>query len=314
MADVFISYAREDREHAQRVATGLSALGLDIFWDTDIPPGQTWADYIEGKLSASRAAIVLWSSNSTKSQSVREEARIARDRSRLIPAMLENVPLPFGFGEVQAADLSGWAGDYNDPNWLRFAQAVQNAVASAPAPGEPVRAVAPPPAAPPLSHARSNTFAPAAGAAAGQASPIDYIKKCLRLYADGKGRARRAEYWWWALFAFGVTFVASFLDTIMFGVNPQTMQPNMQALSTIAGLALLAPGVSVASRRFHDVGLSGWLVAGFFAAFFVAGALNQMGSPLAMVIMLVAGVGMLAIAVMPSKPGENQYGPNPKGE
>ena len=90
MADVFISYSREDRPRAEQVARGLGAVGLDAFWDTDVPPGQTWADYIEGKLSQCKAVVVLWSEHSTKSQWVHEEARMGRDKSKLIPAMLQS--------------------------------------------------------------------------------------------------------------------------------------------------------------------------------------------------------------------------------
>ena len=68
MADVFVSYAREDNAKAEQIARGLQSMGLEVFWDTEIPPGQTWADYIEGKLSACKAVIVLWSSHSTGSR------------------------------------------------------------------------------------------------------------------------------------------------------------------------------------------------------------------------------------------------------
>src|SRR5512147_653857 len=117
MADVFISYAREDRSRAEQIARALSAMGLECFWDTEIPPGQTWADYIENKLSQCKAVIVLWSAHSTRSQWVREEARMGRDRGRLIPVMLDASAPPFGFGEVQAADLSGWQGEPHHPGW-----------------------------------------------------------------------------------------------------------------------------------------------------------------------------------------------------
>ena len=113
MADVFISYAREDRSRAEQVARALQAAGIQAFWDTEIPPGQTWADYIEGKLAQCKALIVLWSEHSTKSQWVREEASMGRDKGKLIPAMLDASPAPFGFGEVQAANLSAWNGDPN---------------------------------------------------------------------------------------------------------------------------------------------------------------------------------------------------------
>jgi len=134
MADVFLSYAREDAARARQVAEGLERAGLDVFWDNEIPPGTTWADYIELKLSQCKALIVLWSAQSTKSQSVREEARLGRDKGVLIPVLLDGAQPPFGFGEVQAADLTAWQGDQNDPNWRRVVDAVSRVATGAPAP------------------------------------------------------------------------------------------------------------------------------------------------------------------------------------
>ena len=151
MADVFLSYAREDRARAEQVAHGLEANGIDVFWDSEIPPGATWADHIEQKLSQCKALIVLWSTHSTKSQWVREEARMGRDKGVLIPAMIDNVPAPFGFGEVQAADLSNWNGEAEHANWQRFIAAVRQFSSGAPAQkpmGAPARVQAAQPPAP----------------------------------------------------------------------------------------------------------------------------------------------------------------------
>ncbi len=303
MADVFISYAREDRARAEQVARGLGAMGLDVFWDTDIPPGKTWADYIEDKLSQSKAMIVLWSVHSAGSQWVREEARMGRDSGKLIPAMLDATPAPFGFGEVQAADLSAWRGEANNPNWIRFANAVDGAVRGPNAAPRPVLQA--PPMAPP-------SFASASAAGAEALTPPGYVMKCLRLYLDAKGRARRAEYWWWAAFALVVSLVAMMLDLGIFGLNSYTGRPNMQIFSLIVGLALLSPGVCVTVRRFHDVGLNGWLVAGAFAAFALGAALSA--TPIGAIVILASAAAVLVVTVLPSKPGANAYGPNPKGQ
>ena len=149
MADVFLSYAREDTARADQVAKGLAAAGLDVFWDNEIPPGTTWADYIEQKLTQSKALIVLWSENSTKSQWVREEARMGRDKGVLIPVTIDNAQPPFGFGEVQAANLSSWNGEADNPHWRRFVDAVMNATKSEPRPPSQPMPSAPPRAAPP---------------------------------------------------------------------------------------------------------------------------------------------------------------------
>lgn len=148
MADVFLSYAREDAARAEQIARGLEEAGLSVFWDNEIPPGQTWADYIEQKLTQCKALIVLWSSHSVGSQWVREEARMGRDKSVLIPVMIDNVQPPFGFGEVQAANLSNWAGAQDDVNWRRFVDAVRNFASGAPRPAPPPMPAAPPRAAP----------------------------------------------------------------------------------------------------------------------------------------------------------------------
>jgi uncharacterized membrane protein YhaH (DUF805 family) len=306
MADVFISYAREDRPAAEQIARGLQAMGLECFWDTEIPPGQTWADYIEGKLSACKAVIVLWSAHSTGSQWVREEARMGRDKGKLIPAMLDASPAPFGFGEVQAANLSGWTGAQNDPQWARFSNAVHTAVRGADAPPR----VTPQPAA---QAAPQRAFASAAAAGGETLSPIGYVQKCFRLYVDGKGRARRAEYWWWTLFVVVASIVAYVLDAVLFGFNPYTNTPNTQLVYLLTGLGLLAPGVSVMSRRFHDVGLNGWLVAAVFGAYLIGVVIAASESTVGGLIILVSMIATLVVLVRPSQPGENQYGPNPKG-
>ena len=164
MADVFLSYAREDRARAEQVAQGLAAVGVEVFWDSEIPPGQTWADFIETKLSQCRVLIVLWSEHSTKSQWVREEARLGRDKGVLIPAMIDASQAPFGFGEVQAANLAGWSGEPDHADWRRFVAAVRGAAASAPSPvAQPQPKPAPQPAmSTPPRHASQPTAQPQA--------------------------------------------------------------------------------------------------------------------------------------------------------
>jgi len=294
MADVFISYAREDRDQAEHIARGLGALGLDTFWDTEIPPGQTWADYIESKLTACKSVIVLWSVHSTKSQWVREEARIGRERAKLIPVMLDQSQPPFGFGEVQAADLSSWTGNYNDSVWTRFAHAVyRTARGSEPLPPPQPGVQTPPTQAPPSQSSGWQTDTPpayAAPASAAQLSPIGYIQKCFRLYFDGKGRARRSEYGWFIALQLVVMVVLVAIDMSVFGLDPAG-NPNY-AFSWLV-LVLLPPAVSAASRRLHDLNLNGWLA----------------------VLTLIPYVGWLAILGLifaPGQPAANAYGESPK--
>ncbi len=292
MTDVFISYAREDQPQAERIARGLEAMGLSVFWDNEIPPGQTWADYIESKLNQCAVAVVLWSQHSTKSQWVREEARMGRQK--LIPARLDASEAPFGFGDVQAADLSRWGGDYNHPEWGRFANAVfaKARGGAAPQPAQPQPQASGWQTAQPQPQGGGWSGGQGAQQGAAAASPIAYIQKCLRLYIDGKGRARRSEYGWFVLAWVVFVVVAMMIDLSIFGLNSYTSTPNGYLVTWLA-LALLPPAVSVASRRAHDFGQSGWLAV-------------------LTVIPYINWIAALVFIFIPGQPGPNQHGPDPK--
>ncbi|HEX5021239.1 MAG TPA: toll/interleukin-1 receptor domain-containing protein [Candidatus Binatia bacterium] len=78
MADIFISYANEDRDRAGQLAALLEHEGWSVWWDRRIPAGRTWRSVLEGALDNSRCMIVLWSENSVNSPWVAEEAEEAR--------------------------------------------------------------------------------------------------------------------------------------------------------------------------------------------------------------------------------------------
>lgn len=153
MPDVFVSYSREDKARAEAIATALQGQGYDVFWDNEIPPGSTWADYLQAKISNAKALVVLWTATSTQSQWVREEARIGRDSRKLVPIILDGAAPPFGFGEVQAVDLTAWDGNQGNPEWQRFLKGlsyvVQQSGGAAPTPTAPARSVAMPAASTP---------------------------------------------------------------------------------------------------------------------------------------------------------------------
>ncbi len=74
------------------------------------------------------------------------------------------------------------------------------------------------------------------------------IRSCLAKYADFRGRACRAEYWWFTLFDFLIGSAAAVIDA----------NADQTLLAPLLNLALLLPGLAVAARRLHDVGRSGW--------------------------------------------------------
>jgi adenylate cyclase len=120
MADVFISYARPDEPHAERIAEGLRAQGYPVWRDDELPAHRSYADVIEERLKAAKAVVVLWSAEAAKSQWVRAEADAARSTGTLVQVTLDGTIPPLPFNQIQCADLSGWAGDASTPGWRKL--------------------------------------------------------------------------------------------------------------------------------------------------------------------------------------------------
>lgn len=125
MGDIFISYARENRDAVAGLAAALERCGWSVWWDRIIPPGKSFDEVLDAELNAASCVIVLWSHAAIASRWVREEAQEADNRSKLVPAMIEGALPPIGFRRIQAADLDGWAPDNErHPGW----QVLKNAV------------------------------------------------------------------------------------------------------------------------------------------------------------------------------------------
>jgi hypothetical protein len=109
MADIFLSYAREDRELAEQVANTLRRYGWSVWWDRWVRVGSSFDEVIDHELDACSAVMVLWSKYSIKSDWVLAEASEGRTRKILVPATIERpLRLPLEFRRLQTADLAGW--------------------------------------------------------------------------------------------------------------------------------------------------------------------------------------------------------------
>ena len=120
MADVFISYSRDDRAHAETIAQALQAEGYSVWWDPDIRPGETWDAVIDRELHAAACVIVVWSATSIASKWVRAEATAADNRQVLVPVRLDATSLPVPFNLIQTEDLIAWSGDRTADCWQRI--------------------------------------------------------------------------------------------------------------------------------------------------------------------------------------------------
>lgn len=117
------------------------------------------------------------------------------------------------------------------------------------------------------------------------------VKTCFSKYVGFSGRARRSEYWWFALFSFLVGVVTNIVDAAL-GTDYEGATSG-GLVNTLVSLAIFLPGLAVAVRRLHDTDRSGWWV-------------------LIAIIPLIGWILILVWLCTDSKPGDNRFGPNPK--
>ncbi len=107
MADVFISYARADWDHAKQLADQLTTRGYQVWWDVELVGSDNFRDVIMSELETAKAVIVIWSAASCCSNFVLDEAGRALRAGKLVATRLDNFDpqnLPLGFG-TQHTDL-----------------------------------------------------------------------------------------------------------------------------------------------------------------------------------------------------------------
>lgn len=110
---------------------------------------------------------------------------------------------------------------------------------------------------------------------------IEWYKKVVfENYANFNGRARRSEYWYFAL--------VNVIISIVLGFVLGFISPTLGLAANLYSLAVLIPSIAVAIRRMHDVGKSGWYI--------------------------LIPIYNLILACTEGEKGTNEYGPDPKND
>jgi uncharacterized membrane protein YhaH (DUF805 family) len=116
-------------------------------------------------------------------------------------------------------------------------------------------------------------------------------------YSMMNGRARRKEFWMFSLWQALVIGIPAFIGFVLATASEDVAI--VGGLFIFVGIiftfALVCPGICLQVRRLHDSGKSGWF-------WFIC------------LIPYVGGLIMFVLMCFDSQRGDNQYGPNPKGE
>lgn len=146
MADIFISYARADRNRVGKLASALEAHGHSVWWDRQITGGSDFSADIERELDACEVVLVVWSAAAGESPWVKDEAAVGREQGKLVAISLDAGLPPLGFRQYHAIDFSGWKGGKDSFEFEALLQAVAaRAQREVPATTEPpIRAAARP--------------------------------------------------------------------------------------------------------------------------------------------------------------------------
>jgi uncharacterized membrane protein YhaH (DUF805 family) len=111
---------------------------------------------------------------------------------------------------------------------------------------------------------------------------MEYFLGAFKQITDFSSRTRRKDYWMFILVYIILYFVLSVIDAML----------ESMVLGVLFSLVMLVPSISIATRRLHDTGRSGWwqLIA----------------------FIPLVGIIVLIVFLVQDTQEANKYGPNPK--
>lgn len=125
MGAIFLSYAREDRRFAEKLARVLEGAGHSVWWDRRLDGGEEFSAEIETALGQSDVVVVAWSKESVKSRWVRDEAAVGGDTGKLVPVSMDGSLPPMGFRQFHTLELADWRASRTDERTAELLHSVE---------------------------------------------------------------------------------------------------------------------------------------------------------------------------------------------
>ena len=120
MSEVFISYKQEERDRMRPIAAALRSLKVEVWFDERLSPDKAFTEEIEHIANLCGAQLVCWSPAAVKSEWVRGEAEVGRQRGTLVQAMIEPCTLSPPFNVIHAENISEWRGQPEHTGWQKL--------------------------------------------------------------------------------------------------------------------------------------------------------------------------------------------------
>ena len=124
MADIFIAYAREDRDWVEALSQALEVHGWNVWWDTRLAAVERIDEIVKAELQEASCVILLWSRQSVDSEYVIAEAIYGLRRDKLVHVLIDTIEPPLPFQIVRTINMVGWNGKNHDNKFQRVANEV----------------------------------------------------------------------------------------------------------------------------------------------------------------------------------------------
>src|SRR5262245_47109229 len=132
MADVFVSYARQDGASIESIVRRLAGRGFGVWWDRSLVAGDDFGAAIERALAASKCAVVAWSRLGQHSLWVKAEANAAWESGKLVQLTLDGTKPPLPFSTLHTLSFSQDDGSPEATSMRELIAAVESRITGAP--------------------------------------------------------------------------------------------------------------------------------------------------------------------------------------
>ena len=131
MADLFVSYKREDRAAVEQIISHLVQEGYSVWWDSRLEAGHNFGEGIAREIDEAKCVIVIWSQASVDSKWVYAEATEADSQGKLIPVSIEPCRVKPPFNILHSFNLAAEEAAVDSPAWNALLKRIRSFAAPA---------------------------------------------------------------------------------------------------------------------------------------------------------------------------------------